>query len=107
MADRAEMLRKMLEKDPDDAFSRYALAMEDAKAGRAEEALAGYAEVVRRNPTYVPAYQMAGQLLMEEGRYPEARGWLERGVAVADEAGNSKASSEMGDLLSEVEIAGG
>lgn len=103
MADRAAMLMKMLEANPDDAFARYALAMERAKAGDVEGALDGYAEVVRRSPAYVPAYQMAAQLLIEDGRMEDAQRWLVDGIAQAQLAGNTKARGEMSDLLDEVE----
>lgn len=107
MADRISLLRQTLESDPDDAFARYALAMELRRAGHPREALESYAEVVRRTPGYVPAYQMAGQLHLELGDLAEARRWLERGVAVAKEAGNTKAAREMDDLLDEVSMQEG
>lgn len=102
--DRREIFKKMLEKDPDDAFSRYALAMEEAKVGNHEVALKNYAEVVRRDPKYVPAYQMAGQLLMEKEEFDDARDWFEKGVAVAESTGNKKALGEMEDLLNELDL---
>ena len=105
MATRAEMLQKMLDANPDDSFARYALSMELAKAGDLEGALDGYTTIISRTPDYVPAYQMAGQLLIEEGRFDEAKERLETGISVAEAAGNKKAQDEMGDLLEEVEMS--
>ena len=93
------MLKEILAENPNDAFARYGLAMEYANAGDNETALAEYQKIVETNPAYVPAYQMAGQLLMNLGRDTDARGWFERGIAAAQRAGNQHAVSEMQGML--------
>ena len=93
--DRIAMLKEILDQNPNDAFARYGLAMEYAKAGDSAAALAEYEKTVAANPDYVPAYQMGGQLLMNLGRDQEARQWFDRGMAVAQRTGNRHAEAEM------------
>lgn len=98
------MLQSLLDANPNDAFTRYAIAMELTKAGRHDDALEAYDEVIRRNPDYVPGYQMKAQLLMELDRHEDAEGVIKAGMDKAEAAGNNKAYGELGDLLGEVEL---
>ena len=50
---RLEALREMLVDDPNDAFSRYALAMQLKGLDRHDAALAEMATLVANNPDYV------------------------------------------------------
>ena len=102
--DRLAMLKEILAENPNDAFARYGLAMEYANAGDAKAALAEYEQIVATNPDYVPAYQMAGQLLITQGRDDDARGWLERGITAARKIGNRHAESEMQGMLDTLPI---
>lgn len=100
--DRSQMLLEMLEKSPGDAFARYALAMELTKKGDARGALRQYEVLISFSPDYVPAYQMAGQLLAGMGDGEIARQWLLKGIEIASKTGNLKARREMEDLLDEL-----
>ena len=93
------MLKEILAENPDDAFARYGLAMEYANSGDTATALAEYENIAGRNPDYVPAYQMAGQLLANLKRKAEARAWLVRGLEAARRTGNRYAESEMQGML--------
>ena len=93
------MLKEILAENPNDAFARYGLAMEYANSGDTSTALAEYQKIVDLNPEYVPAYQMAGQLLMNLGRDQDARTWFEKGIAAARRTGNQHAISEMQGML--------
>ena len=97
--DRVAMLKEILAENPNDAFARYGLAMEYANTGDPTTALVEYEKIVELNPEYVPAYQMAGQLVMNLGRDTDARSWFERGIAAARRAGNQHAESEMQGML--------
>ena len=93
------MLKQILAENPNDAFARYGLAMEYANTGDTTTALAEYEKVVELNPEYVPAYQMAGQLLMNLGQDADARQWFDRGIEAARRTGNRHAESEMQGML--------
>ena len=97
--DRIAALKELLAANPADAFARYGLAMEYAKTGDISGALAEYNTILQHNPDYVPAYQMAGQTLMNDGRMAEARKMFESGIAAARRSGNQHAASEMQGML--------
>jgi predicted Zn-dependent protease len=99
---RREMLEAFVAEKPDDAFSRYGLALEFMNAGDAANAEAQFKELLRRNNAYVPAYQMYAQMLVKGGRSDEARAILNEGIAAAAKAGNAHAQSEMEGLLGEL-----
>jgi len=100
--DRAEMLKQVLEQNPNDAFARYGLAMEYSRAGEIETALAEFRKLLELHPDYIAGYQMAGQMLSAAGRSQEARQMLESGIASARRAGNKHAQDEMQGLLAEL-----
>ncbi len=97
--DRIAALKELLAENPADAFARYGLAMEFSKAGDIEGALAEFKTILGHNPDYVPAYQMAGQMLMSAGRNEEARKMFDDGIAAARRTGNQHAASEMQGML--------
>ncbi len=99
---RRQTLEEFVARNPDDAFSRYGLALECMNSGDAAAADSHFRELLQRNSGYVPAYLMYGQLLTRESRSNEARAILTQGIAAATQAGNSHARSEMEALLSEL-----
>ncbi len=96
------MLKQFLSENPGDAFARYGLAMEYSKAGQTDSALEEFRRLVATNPDYVPAYQMAAQMLAEHNRHDEARQWFANGIAAARRTGNIKAATEMKGMLAEL-----
>ena len=100
--DRAEMLKQVLEQNPNDAFARYGLAMEYSRAGEIETALAEFKKLLEVHPDYIAGYQMAGEMLSAAGRCEDARQMLESGIARAERAGDKHAREQMQDLLQEM-----
>lgn len=84
-----------------DSFAFYALGLEYRKAGRVAESLAVFVELRARDAGYLPMYLMVGQMLTEAERKIEAREWLEAGIALAKERGDSKALGELESALGE------
>ena len=99
---RRQMLEEFVAKKPDDAFSRYGLAMECMNGGDTGAADGHFRELLSRNADYVPAYLMYAQMLSRESRADEARTVLSTGIAAADKNGDQHARSEMESLLSEL-----
>ncbi|MGH9677737.1 MAG: tetratricopeptide repeat protein, partial [Candidatus Acidiferrum sp.] len=70
MPDRKKTRRQMLEefvaKKPDDAFSRYGLAMECMNSGDPSAADAQFRALLDRSADYIPAYLMYAQFLARE-----------------------------------------
>jgi len=92
---RLEMLEKLAAQDSVDSFALYGLAMEYRKEARPSDALATFERLKAKDPSYLPMYLMAGQLLLDEERQAEARTWLEAGVALATQKGDGKARNEL------------
>jgi Tfp pilus assembly protein PilF len=99
---RRELLESFVAQKPDDAFSRYGLAMECVNSGDSAAAEANFRELLQRNADYVPAYLMFAQMLVKESRPEEAREVLDKGIAAASKSGNGHALSEMESLLNEL-----
>ena len=101
--ERIAKLKQILEQDPNDSFSRYALALEYAGLGDKEEAVRILEEVLHRDASYVPAYQQLGYLYENIGRRTDALTILKKGITVATAHGDSHACSEMQEALDELE----
>lgn len=99
--ERIETLRKLLEMEPTDVFSRYALGLEYL-AEQPEVSEQCFLKVLELDPNYVAAYFQLGQLKAEVGRNQEAADWLERGIEVAGRVGDSHALAEMQDFLDQL-----
>lgn len=99
---RRELLENFVAQKPDDAFSRYGLAMECLNSGDTVAAETQFRELLTRNADYVPAYLMFAQMLVKALRQEEAREVLNTGITAASQAGNRHALSEMESLLSEL-----
>jgi len=94
-----EQLLPLLAAEPDDAFVRYAVAMEYAKQMRQEEALGEFNEIIRRTPDYVPAYFMAGRSCEQKGDVEGAKGFYKAGIEAARRTGDQHAAGEISTAL--------
>jgi hypothetical protein len=99
---RRQVLEEFVAKKPDDAFSRYGLAMECMNGGDPATADLHFRALLERNADYIPAYLMYGQLLARESRTVEAKQVLSNGITAAAKKGDHHASSEMEALLTEL-----
>ncbi len=102
---RIDALLEFLEEDPDDHFSRYALALEYKSAGRLEDAVAALEEIRRRDPTYGPLYYQLATCLFELYRERDALAVAEAGIPLARAAGNLKTVSELEALAGQIRDA--
>lgn len=98
-----EQLLPLLATEPNDAFLRYALAMEYAKQQRFAEALAEFAELARRHPDYVAGYFMAGRTAEQDGNIPEAKRLYREGIVAAGRTGDRHAAGEISEALAALE----
>jgi Tfp pilus assembly protein PilF len=92
---RFEALKEFLRKDPDDAFTRYALALEYIARGEANAGIHLLRETVRKDPSYVPAWHMLAQELVKADQTIAARKAYEDGIRSARSQGDTHAASEM------------
>ncbi|MDE3056881.1 MAG: tetratricopeptide repeat protein [Bacteroidota bacterium] len=80
---RIESLKKILESDPNDSFSRYALALEYDSGGDSQLAVTTLLEVIGRDPKYVPAFHQLGRIYTRHNRTQEAKAIYRRGIEAA------------------------
>ena len=103
MKTRKQVLEEFLSQDPNDSFSRYALALELEKEGNEPGAVEQCREVIARDPDYVAAYHHLGRLLGQTGLIEEARDVYLRGLNAAIAAGDQRSHSEMQEALEGLE----
>lgn len=99
---RRQMLEEFVARKPDDAFSRYGLAIECMNNGDPAAADTHFRALLERSPDYIPAYLIYGQLLARESRTGEAKQVLSTGIAAAAKKGDQHARSEMEALLNDL-----
>jgi len=99
MKTRRELLEEFVAADPNDSFSRYALALELEKERHEIEAIAQLQEVIARDPNYVPAYYHLGRVLMHMGQVEDARSVWHRGMDAASAPGDEKTRKEIQEAL--------
>lgn len=100
---RLEMLESLTQSDGADAFCWYGLAMEYRRLERFDDSLETFKTLRAKHPDYLAMYLMTGQLLLEKNRKPEAADWLQAGLALAEERGDTQATGELEDALSDCE----
>src|SRR5258708_37965208 len=99
---RRQLLEESVAKEPNDAFSRYGLALDCMNSGDSAAADTHFRQLLERNADYVPAYLMYAQLLVRESRTEEAKQVLNTGITIASQTGNAHAKSEMESLFTEL-----
>jgi len=100
---RRQKLEEYVAQNPNDAFSRYGLALESLREGDKAAAEAQFRTLIEGNSDYVPGFQMYAQMLAQDERREEAKPILTAGIAAATRVGNTHARSEMEGLLAELE----
>ncbi|MEP2669233.1 MAG: tetratricopeptide repeat protein [Cyclobacteriaceae bacterium] len=100
--ERIKLLEKFIAEDPEDSFSRYALALEFSHDDP-KKATAILLELVKKKPDYVPTYYQTGLLLLDQNRLEEAKIILEQGIKTARLQNEHKAATELKQLLEELD----
>jgi thioredoxin-like negative regulator of GroEL len=96
------MLEQFIEKNPDDAFGRYGLAMECLKEGDVAAAEAHFKQLLASHADYVAAYYQYGRMLATINRIADAKDVFTAGVARAQQAGEEHARQELQAALDEI-----
>jgi tetratricopeptide (TPR) repeat protein len=100
---RIELLKKSLADDPNDSFSRYALALEYDSAGEVQLAIATLRELIERNAKYIPAYHQLGRIYSRQNQSEEAKAIYRRGIEAATSPDDIHEKREMDEELEELE----
>ena len=99
MSDRMVQLLKMLEREPNDAFLLYGVALEHKKANELEQALEYLSWVIARDPGYCYAYHQTGLIHEMRGDVAAARSAYKDGIAAAIKKGDAHAQGEIASAL--------
>jgi Tfp pilus assembly protein PilF len=100
--DRIEKLKEFLKADPNDSFSKHALALEYSKQGDDLTARRLLEEVLEHDPAAVGSYYQLGKLLERTGETALALSWYEKGMAAARAAGEKRAYNELQSAYDEL-----
>lgn len=92
---RADMFRKLLERDHDNPMILYSLGNELFKEEKYSEAREYLSRAVERKPDYSVAYRTLGRTLYELGEDSEARRVFSRGREVAERNGDLQTVKEI------------
>lgn len=96
---RKELIFDMLEKEPNDVFLNYALAMEHLSTGDYNDAEAQFQKVLSINPTYLPCFYQLGQVNEKLGNNEQALTYYKQGVDLAQSQNNKKALGELNEAI--------
>ncbi len=94
------------EEDPNDPFTRFALASEYLKQNQIAEALTFFENLIADHPEYIGTYYHLGKLYEQLNRKPEAITTYQSGIAVAQRIQDFHARAELQDALMQVKGVG-
>ncbi len=103
MNSRLEGLLRFYQKDPNDPFVLYGLALEYMSDNQFDQAENFFLKLLQQNPDYVAGYLQYAQLKEKENKIEDAKELYKNGIAAAIKAGDKKSAREMEDFLSELE----
>jgi len=96
---RIEILKGFLKENPNDSFSRYALALEYVKLDKHDDAVQEFETVKKNDPDYVATYFQLGQLYQKIGKTHDAEKTFRTGITVATKLGEDHTRSELEGAL--------
>ena len=96
-------MQQLLERDPNDPFVLYGIALEHKKLGDAKTAIEFLDRTISVDAGYCYAYFQKGQIQESLGDGAAAKQTYEAGIAAARKKGDAHAESEMAGALSMLE----
>src|SRR5688572_30419493 len=88
---RLQQLLQMLEREPNDAFLLYGIAIEYKNLNEANTALEYLGRVLKVDPNHSYTYYQQGQILESTGEVEKARAAYQQGIEAANRTGDAKA----------------
>jgi predicted Zn-dependent protease len=102
-SERMQALQRMLQKEPDDLFLLYAIALEHKKASEFADAINYLERVLKKDPLYCVAFQQMAQVHEMAGNVAAAKQAYHDGIAAATRKGDAHAAEEMESALAMLE----
>lgn len=101
--DRIRRLASYVRQNPDDSFSKFALALELLKNNEVEKTLLLFESIRKKDPDYIGIYYHLGKLYERIGRVDEALACFRDGVKRAENRNEMRTCSELQDALRQLE----
>jgi tetratricopeptide (TPR) repeat protein len=99
---RIETLREMLEKEPKDSFTRYAIGLEYMSLKEIDNAVIIFEEIIHTAPGYLPVYYQLGKAYEQRGETEKARTMYQRGIELAAEVNEIHTMDELQQALEDL-----
>ena len=93
---------KLLDKEPEDSFLLYGIALEYMSANNLDEAENYFTKLIKLDPGYVASYMQYAGLKEKQNKIDEAKELYKRGIEIARKAGDNHAAKEMEEFLDEL-----
>ena len=103
MADRLKSLLELYDKDPNDSFISYGIALEYISREDYQKAEKYLSSLLKSDPDYVPAYMQLAQIKEKLSCFDEAAVLYKKGIKAARDQGETHAANEMEGFLNELE----
>ncbi|MDX1640444.1 MAG: tetratricopeptide repeat protein [Balneolaceae bacterium] len=97
-------LAESLQKNPDDTFIKFALALELLKKDDVTKAKVLFESVLKQDPDYLGVYYHLGKLYERLGRFEDAKKLFKDGLKVAEKQENERTALELKDALESLNI---
>ncbi len=104
--ERIQHLKSFLEIDPNDSFTRFAIAQEYGKLEDWARVLDIYERLRESDPNYIGVYYHLGKLYQMLGRSSDAERVFSEGIGEANKQGDQHSKSELQGALMEVQGIG-
>ena len=95
-------LAKAIKKDPDDTFSKFALALELIKINSVEKAQLLFEAVLKQDPEYLGVYYHLGKLYQSQGFYKKAMQLFKDGIKLASRQNELRTKSELQEAIQQL-----
>jgi Tfp pilus assembly protein PilF len=99
---RLETLKNMIEKEPGDSFTKYALGLEYMSVNDIESAKDTLEELRNTDPNYIALYYQLGKVYELLGDENSARKIYEKGIYVSASKGDLHTKSELEQAINEL-----
>lgn len=97
-------LAAFLKKNPEDSFTKFALALELLKLDEVSKARVLFESVLQQDPDYLGVYYHLGKLYEHTGRLQDASELYRTGIELAARQGDERTRLELADALESVTI---
>lgn len=102
--DKVQKLAFNLKKNPNDSFSKFALALELLKRDQVSKAIILFESILEQDPDYLGVYYHLGKLYQQTGNAQLAGELFTKGIQLADEQNNTRTKSELSEALETLKI---